>query len=309
MSASPVEFRGEYGIDAPRASVFAALTDAFQLRLWFAEDVRVEPRLGGAYRFWGRHTPWIDAPELASGRVTAIDPPSLLAYSMPWRGERTDVTMRLRDSERHCTVVIEHVSEGDLGFGEDAKWVLADFWTLAVANLRAFLSTGAPLLQPDYSDRIGDVVLAVEIDAPAREVWKALTDADELNRWVARAAVVDLVKGGAYSYGWTAGENHAPSGPATIRDIAPGRMIEHDWFFAHEPGADGSPEGRTSVRWDIRPIGANRTHVLLRHRRPATDDPRIRGGYQQGWASFLAVLKDHVERPAVPLRKPQVAGP
>ena len=36
--------------------VFSALTDPGQLRRWFAERVEIEPRQGGAFRFWGRHT-------------------------------------------------------------------------------------------------------------------------------------------------------------------------------------------------------------------------------------------------------------
>jgi uncharacterized protein YndB with AHSA1/START domain len=43
-------------LPARPARVFAALTDAAELEQWFAEHAEVEPQLGGAYRFWGKHT-------------------------------------------------------------------------------------------------------------------------------------------------------------------------------------------------------------------------------------------------------------
>jgi hypothetical protein len=43
-------------IPAPAARLFQALTTSGDLERWFAERARVEPRVGGAFRFWGRHT-------------------------------------------------------------------------------------------------------------------------------------------------------------------------------------------------------------------------------------------------------------
>ena len=36
--------------------VFRAWTDPIELQRWFAEHVAIEPRVGGVFRFWGRHT-------------------------------------------------------------------------------------------------------------------------------------------------------------------------------------------------------------------------------------------------------------
>jgi uncharacterized protein YndB with AHSA1/START domain len=295
-------YRGEFRIEADARRVYAALTDARAIRAWWAEHARVEPRAGGAFAMWGRHTPWVDDEALADGTCTSVEPGRALGLRWTWRRETNEVSITLVERDGVTTLTVRHESRGDLGFGDEATWFLADFWLSSLANLRAHLTTGAAVLRPDFRDRSGDIVLTIELDAPPSAAWRALTSAPELNRWIARDARVVLSVGGAYSYGWTAGAAKEPSGPRTLLDFVPERMLDHDWWYPHEAGADGEPEGTTSVRWELHAVDEARTRLILRHRRPSFDDPRVRAAYQLGWASFLVLLKDHVEAPPVPLR-------
>ncbi|MBL9148426.1 MAG: SRPBCC domain-containing protein [Phycisphaerae bacterium] len=295
-------FVGEFRIMADARRIFAALTESRAVRTWWSEHASVEPRTGGAFALWGRFTPWIEDEALADGTCTRVEAGRAIAVRWSWRGEANEASITLTERDGVTTIAVRHETRGDLGFGDEAPWLLADYWLTAMGNLRAYLATGAALVRPDFRDRSGDVVLTVELDAPPPAVWRALTSAPELNRWIARDARVVLTVGGAYSYGWTAGANKEPSGPGTLLDFVPERMLDHDWWYPHEAGANGEPEGTTSVRWELHPVEDACTRVILRHRRPPFDDPRIRAAYQLGWASFLVLLKDHVEAPPIPLR-------
>jgi uncharacterized protein YndB with AHSA1/START domain len=74
--------------------VFTALTSPAELRRWFAEHVDVEPRAGGAYRFWGKHTfGWkykIGGRDVDGGPTRILDlvPNRRLVTDWPdWRGD------------------------------------------------------------------------------------------------------------------------------------------------------------------------------------------------------------------------------
>ncbi|MFN8374746.1 MAG: SRPBCC domain-containing protein [Anaerolineae bacterium] len=55
----------------------------------------------------------------------------------------------------------------------------------------------------------GDIHVSIEIDAPASEVYQALIKPEQLQRWIASNATVELVVGGKYDFGWgvRTGEN------------------------------------------------------------------------------------------------------
>src|SRR5262245_57303262 len=88
-------FDKTYTMPASREKVFAALTDAAALRIWFAQHAQVQGRVGGAYRFWGRHTFWQFAETEADGRILKLDTPGLLEYAWTWHGAPSVVTMTL----------------------------------------------------------------------------------------------------------------------------------------------------------------------------------------------------------------------
>ena len=66
-----------------------------------------------------------------------------------------------------------------------------------------------------------------EIVLPATrdEVWSALTDPEELERWFANDVELDLRPGGGASFRWGNGESRH----ATVREVEPGERLAFEW--------------------------------------------------------------------------------
>ena len=66
-----------------------------------------------------------------------------------------------------------------------------------------------------------------EILLPASrdEVWSALTDPEELERWFANDVELDLRPGGGASFRWGNGESRH----ATVREVEPGERLSFEW--------------------------------------------------------------------------------
>jgi uncharacterized protein YndB with AHSA1/START domain len=82
----------EVDIAAPRESIFRCLIEPeWMSKLWLDKNITVEPRVGGVYDYgWKEGGP---------RRITALDPPNLLAFTWiyPPETEETIVTWRLAD--------------------------------------------------------------------------------------------------------------------------------------------------------------------------------------------------------------------
>jgi uncharacterized protein YndB with AHSA1/START domain len=70
-------------------------------------------------------------------------------------------------------------------------------------------------------------VIRKEIVLPAtrEEVWSALTDPEELERWFANDVELDLRPGGGASFRWGNGEERH----ATVREVDPGERLAFEW--------------------------------------------------------------------------------
>lgn len=84
-------------VGATPEAVFDRLVNPTHLREWFCEHAEVEPRVNGAYRFWGRYTPLVPGPSAATQRITRLDWGRALRYSWPWAGTDTEVLIELTD--------------------------------------------------------------------------------------------------------------------------------------------------------------------------------------------------------------------
>lgn len=275
-----------YELPAPPARVFAAWTDARELVQWLAQHVRIEPHVGGAFRFWGRHTPWVPRESDADGLITRFDPDTCLDFRWTLRACPCETTLRFDPAPAGTTLRLSHTATGELWpvRESDAPWVLKDFWKVMIGNLRCYLRTGKPAITPDFTVTRGNVVLSIDIDAPASRVYAALVDPNKMNQWLAKSATVSPVAGGAYSYGWTDASGTS-MGPARLIELIPNRVVEHDWHYANEPD--------TRVRWELEELSPTRTRVTLTHTK--LDDEAVHGGYSQGWAAFLVSLKELAE--------------
>jgi uncharacterized protein YndB with AHSA1/START domain len=83
-----------------------------------------------------------------------------------------------------------------------------------------------------------------EIVLPASrdEVWEALTDPSELERWFANGVDLDLRPGGVATFRWGNGESRR----ATVTDVRPGERLAFEWEgegeveFTLDDDADGT---------------------------------------------------------------------
>jgi uncharacterized protein YndB with AHSA1/START domain len=148
VPSTPFTHTHSWTIPAEPARVFRALTDAGELRQWFAEDVQVEPREKGVYRFWGRHTIGTPPHEDARQTVTRFEAPRAFAFQWPLLEVDTDVAIALAPAEGGTRLTLSHTVNGDLPV-PDPRELIAEHWRVAVANLVRHLAGDRPVL-PDY---------------------------------------------------------------------------------------------------------------------------------------------------------------
>lgn len=277
-----------YELPAGAERVFAALTDAPQLRAWFAEHAQVEPRAGGAYRFWGKFTAWIPSEAVSDGRILEFESGRRLSYAFTWRETRCEVALAIEAIGAGKCLLHVRMSAAPrcMGLGKDCPWYMLDFWRYSIGNLRHYLKTGVAALRPDFTAR-GPVDLSIFIAAPPERVFAALTDPEKMDRWLSKKATVELRKGGAYSFGWTqkgAEEQLVPCGPGRILEVVPGKLVVHDWTYQGEPP--------TTVRWELTAAPGG-TMVHLTHDVPPSEP--VRAGYVGGWSSYLVELAEFAQ--------------
>ncbi len=124
------------------------------------------------------------------------------------------------------------------------------------------------------------------IRAPPAAVFKSITEAEWLTRWLCDHAELDHEKGGRYSLGWKDGPTHT----GAIVDFAPGRGFALEWSW---PGVDlegtvfslyvEPKEGGSLLR-----VG----HTGFPRSESWTD---LYGGAEWGWTYFVMNLKSVLE--------------
>ncbi|MCB9845350.1 MAG: SRPBCC domain-containing protein [Phycisphaeraceae bacterium] len=287
MTQVAASYAWTYPVGAEAARVWSALLDEAALREWFAERVRVEARVGGAFGFGGKYTPRFGGPEPSGQRITALEPGRRLGFEWVWAGVPTRVELVIEDKGGACAVRVSHEFEGALpGFdAEITRWLAQDFWDVAMANLKSFVRKGRAAIRPDH-EAVGErVELSIEIEAPAARVWRALVEPEQMGRWLARAddmpvsPRVDLRIGGEYSFGWE--RDGESMGPREILELEPGRRLVYSW--SHK----GDATNRTEWRVDAVSAGKTRLTVVQMN----IGSAREFSGYANGWASYLVAIE------------------
>jgi uncharacterized protein YndB with AHSA1/START domain len=269
------------------AAVFAALTDAAQLRTWFAEHAEVEPRVGGAYRFWGRHTPGVPSAAEAAQRITALEPDARLGFTWTVLGVPSSVAITIAAVDgKGTTITAEQTLEGPLGVPRE-KELIDDFWKLSFGNLSVHLGSGTGFLRPDFADPSPEIRLSIVVAAPPAAVFRTLVEPELINKWVGSdKARVEPRVGGVYSFGWSyeLDGTQVEGGPMRILEIDPDRKLVVDW---PDWRGDATVTGQ-SVSFTLHPEGTG-TRVDLVH--AGFTRPTDISDYPFGWGHFLGEIQ------------------
>jgi uncharacterized protein YndB with AHSA1/START domain len=136
----------------------------------------------------------------------------------------------------------------------------------------------------------------ITIAAPPEDVFRALTEADALERWMATKVESDARTGGRFRYEFVfddPSQNNTQEGEYVA--IEEGRRVALPWVF---PFSDK----RTTVEYSLEPSGDG-TYVAFSHAGFGDGEPWD-GAYERftgGWRMFLDGLKSYVETGAASL--------
>lgn len=280
-----------FSLPGSPATVYAALTDADALRAWLAEHVEIDLRVGGPYRFWGRHSYDTTTSAAATQTITALELDKVLAFTWHLHGRDSDVRIALAADESENNPggtrleVTHHFSDSPV-IGR-ARELVDDLWRIHCGNLQAYLQGGSGISLPDFADPDPKVRVSIVIDAPVERVFASFLDPTILNRWIASAAEVEPFAGGRYVYGWNykVGERDVQGGPTRILELVENEKLVTDW-----PDWRGDPEVPIQrVTWLFERVSPAQTRVSLVH------EGFIRAvdisDYPFGWGHFLGQLK------------------
>lgn len=144
------------------------------------------------------------------------------------------------------------------------------------------------------------LITEIHIFAPPERVFKALSDAGELQRWFTspecpvKSWQMDARVGGCYSYATQKGsmvvngvsefECHGE-----IVECDPPRVLAYSWIANWHD----DPKSRTMVRWELTPKQGG-TYVKVTHSGLASL-PVARKDYSGGWPGVVEQLKQFVE--------------
>jgi uncharacterized protein YndB with AHSA1/START domain len=134
---------------------------------------------------------------------------------------------------------------------------------------------------------------SITVSAPREEVFRALTDSERLERWMATSVESEPRTGGRFRYSFEfedASQNNAQEGE--YLEVVPNEKVVLPWVFPFSPK-------QTRVEYTISGNG-DTTKVGFRHsgfeQGDAWDQARER--FVGGWRMFLEGLKAHVEKGA-----------
>lgn len=262
MTPQPLRLRAR--VDAPLAAVRHALTDAEALRTWLAEYAEVD--LPHRYAFWGRYTP--DGAEPRQ-RVLHVDDRTI---SLEWtiRGQATTTEITVAPESADATLISvsqSHVPDHAAAVQEQGLAVLSTFWSLAVANLIAYLEGRAQTPKCDFTAAV--LREHVDIAASPAEVYASLMDPETFQRWFGARIDIEPRVGGR----WAMGGFDTYDEAARIVELDPARKVTMAW-----------PDMVTT--WEL-DGSAGRTRLTFVH--SGFDEPPYAGW--TGWLGGMAELR------------------
>jgi uncharacterized protein YndB with AHSA1/START domain len=290
--------RIQIALNAEPERVFRALTDSDALRAWFSEYADLSTNKN-QYDFWGKFTP--KAPDREEGKHPIVEykPGQVIAFRWHISGNDTRVTYKLHPQANGTILTMRHAPDGEQN---EEQVGFEDFWFLSLENLRRYLDGKASNARIDYTNPMrGDIRHETEIDAPPERVWEVLTNPDEINRWIATQATVQLEKDGDYNLGWMF--EGMDAGASKILDIVPNRKIALD---VPDPYS-GKP---TVLTWEMQ---ENNGKTWLTFTHSGFDADADVSGIYTGWRNFVNWVRSVSEygavwQPPISVLKPDAIG-
>jgi uncharacterized protein YndB with AHSA1/START domain len=124
-------------------------------------------------------------------------------------------------------------------------------------------------------DRQWTLIFVRELGHPPEQVWQALTDPAELDRWAPFAAKEPLTAPGRTTLTTVDGDERTDMA-ATVTQVVPPALLEYTW-------------GDDVLRWELEPAGGG-TRLTLRHTLAARDDQGLPAMVAAGWHLCTDVL-------------------
>ncbi|MFK7955047.1 MAG: SRPBCC family protein [Lysobacterales bacterium] len=293
MTTNNDQYTYEYTLPVPlpgtREEMFHAMTDPQALAAWFAEQLVVELKVGGDFRFWGKHT--FDTPDksAANQQITTIEAPDRFGFSWHLMDRDTQVTWKLveeqAEEETVTKIAVTHVFDS-LPAGARAEAMIDDLWRIHTGNLLAFLSGQSDPFRPDFSDPNPIITCEQIIEASVERVFAVLTEPEYIKQWFpAPAPVVDPRVGGDYGFGFSFekdGET-VTAPPMKILAFEPNAKLSITW---PDWRSDPTVPDQT-VTWTLEDLGG-KTRLTLQH--SGFTRPTDVSDYPFGWQHFLGQI-------------------
>ena len=126
----------------------------------------------------------------------------------------------------------------------------------------------------------------LELNASVEQVWRAITDPEELSRWFGHDTELDLTPGGDGAFIWREHGRYA----VRVREVDPLRRLV--WSWVHEPGVPFEDAPHTTVEWILTSRDGGGTTLQLRETGFLTDLHHSQNN--GGWDEELAELRQLV---------------
>jgi uncharacterized protein YndB with AHSA1/START domain len=130
-----------------------------------------------------------------------------------------------------------------------------------------------------------------------RRLWHAITDPEEVSKWMGYPARIDLRPGGDYHLDFSKPHEGDEGGEldGVIVRVEDERFVAIVW-------------GRSVLEWDIEPDGAGSRYTFTHHGQepPSEGDRHTDEGIAAGWHAFLDAFAAHLDGAAQLPRVPAV---
>jgi len=218
----PFDYDFRMRIGAPRPTVFERLLRIEHLSRWFCGWSRIEPKVGGSFKFGGETC--ILPPE---GRAwdTTIDEGDVLrrfAFRWPIESAETRVAYELEDGPGETALL--HVTHQRVPIQDTSCGSVQDAWRMCLGNLKSIAEGRGDSVRPDHSPVSSpEVRLSTLIEATPSNVFDAFTNPTDVAQWTTggvprQETRVEPRVGGAFFFG-------SAEEPETVVEWIPSRHI------------------------------------------------------------------------------------